>query len=354
MPKSTMTAVRCYGFGRRHKLETVPTPTPGAGEVLVRVDASGICAADRAMWDGTGPWQLNFPFTPGHEFSGTVIELGPDAGEIQGLEVGDRTVAELNISYGNDFFRQRGAYHLTDRIQILGATLDGGWADFMLYPAESVIHKVPDCLSNRAACYTEPLANAIHGVQRADIQFDDVVVISGAGPIGMGMVQAAALKTPRKVILVNPGKAKRDLALMLGADMAFAPDNPHLSEAIGDLTAGRGADVFLEASGQISAFGQGLTLVRKGGRLVVFGVYKEPASVDLNIFGEFKELDIRGGHLAPFTYATALDLMARGKINGDACVTHAFPLEEYETALTRVAAPGELQIKVILEPNQSQ
>ena len=347
----TMTAVRCHGFGAQHRLETgLSVPSPRPGEILVRVDGSGICAADRAMWDATGPWELSFPFTPGHEFSGTVVELGEGAGARHGVSVGDRAIAELNITSGNDFFRQRGAYHLTDHMQVLGATLDGGWAEYMLYPADAVVHKVPDGLSDRAACYTEPLANAIHGVQRADIQFDDVVVVSGAGPIGMGMVQAAALKTPRKVILINPGKPKRDLALTLGADLAFAPDDPKLTEAIDDLTGGRGVDVFLEASGQTSAFEQGLQIVRKGARIVVFGVYKHPAKVDLNMLGEFKELDIRGGHLAPFTYATALDLMARGKIDGDACVTHVYSLAEFKHAITRTAAPDEVQIKVMLDP----
>lgn len=351
MEQSKMKTVRCEGFGGKHKfVSDMPVPQPGPGEVLVRVDGSGICAADRAMWDATGPWALTFPFTPGHEFTGTVVELGVGAAERHSLAVGDRAIAELNITSGNDFFRQRGAYHLTDHMQVLGATLDGGWAEYMIYPAEAVIHKVPEGLSDKAACYTEPLANAIHGVQRADIQFDDVVVVSGAGPIGMGMVQAAALKTPRAVILINPGAAKRKMALTLGADLAFAPDDPKLTQAIGDLTGGRGADVFLEASGQTLAFEQGLQIVRKGARMVVFGVYKAPASVDLNIFGEFKELDIRGGHLAPFTYGTALDLMARGKIDGDACVTHVYPLEEFEAALTRRPDPDELQIKVMLDP----
>lgn len=350
--KTVMKAVRCAGFGGQHRLVCdQPVPRPGPGAVLVRVDGSGICAADRAMWDATGPWTLNFPFTPGHEFTGTVVGFGEGAAETTGLAVGDRAIAELNVTTGNDFFRQRGAYHLTDHMQVLGATLDGGWADYMIYPAGAVIHKVPDVLSTKAACYTEPLANAIHGVQRADIQFDDVVVICGAGSIGMGMVQAAALKTPRKVIVINPGAAKRKLALSLGADLAFAPDDPHLAQAVGDLTGGRGADVFLEASGQTAAFEQGLQIVRKGARIVVFGVYKSPATVDLNIFGEFKELDIRGGHLAPFTYATALDLMARGRINGDACVTHVYPLEAFEAALTRRPEPDEVQIKVMLNPS---
>lgn len=348
---ASMKAVRCHGFGHRHRLETdIPMPEPGPGEVLVRVDMSGICAADRAMWGDTAPWQLGFPFTPGHEFTGTVAALGEGAGALHGLGVGDRAVAELNVSQGNDFFRQRGLYHLTDRMEVLGATLDGGWADYMIYPAEAVIHRVPEALSDKAACYSEPLANAIHGVERADIQFDDVVVIAGAGPIGMGMVQAAALKTPRAIILVNPAGPKHDFALAHGASHAFAPDDPKLAEAIGDLTGGRGADVFLEASGRSSAFEQGLSLVRKGARMVVFGVYKQPASIDLNILGEFKELDIRGGHLAPFTYATALDLMARGKIDGDGSVTHVYPLEAFEEAIDRVASPGELQIKVALDP----
>ncbi len=347
-----MRAIRCDGFGGKHRfVRDAVVPTPQDGEVLVKVDASGICAADRAMWDATGPWSLNFPFIPGHEFTGTVVELGPDAGDLHGLKIGDRAIAELNISYGNDFYRQRGLYHLTDQMDVLGATLDGGWSEYMIYPAASVIHKVPDTVSDDAACYTEPLANAIHGVQRADIGFEDVVVIAGAGPIGMGMVQAAALKTPRKLILVNPGAPKRALAQTLGVDLAFHPDDPELKTAIADLTGGRGADVFLEASGQTSSFTLGLDLLRKAGRMVVFGVYKEPVPFDLNILGEFKELDLRGGHLAPFTYATALDLMDRGLINGDACVTHRYPLDAFEEAITRRADPGELQIKVVLDPS---
>ena len=352
MIPDTMRGIRCHGFGGQHRFhDDLPVPQPQAGEVLVKIDASGICAADRAMWTDNAPWGLSFPFVPGHEFTGTVVALGDGAGELHGLRVGDRTVAELNVTHGNDFFRQRGLYHLTDTMDVMGATLDGGWAEYMLYPANAVIYKVPAAVSLDAACYVEPLANAIHGVQRANIQFDDVVVVAGAGPIGMGMIQAAKLKTPRKLILVNPGKAKRDAALKLGADMAFAPDDPQLQTAIMDLTGGRGCDVFLEASGQAAAFQQGLELVRKAGTLVVFGVYKEKASVDLNIFGEFKELNILGGHLAPFTYGTALDLLDRGLIDGDACVTQSYALEDFAAALDRQPEPDELQIKVVFKPS---
>ena len=346
-----MRGIKCHGFGGQHQFhDDLPVPLPAAGEVLVRVDAAGICAADRAMWTGNAPWDLSFPFIPGHEFTGTVVALGDGAGERHGVQIGERTVAELNVTYGNDFFRQRGLYHLTDTMDVLGATLDGGWAEYMIYPTNALIHKVPDALSSDVACYVEPLANAIHGVQRANIQFDDVVIVAGAGPIGMGMVQAAKLKTPRKLILVNPGAAKREAALRLGADMAFAPDDPNLAMAINDLTGGRGCDVYLEASGQNASFQLGLDHIRKAGTIVVFGVYKEPALIDLNVFGEFKELNILGGHLAPFTYATALDLMARGLIDGDRSVTHRFALEDFEMALNKTPSKGELQIKVVFDP----
>ncbi|MCO5158670.1 MAG: alcohol dehydrogenase catalytic domain-containing protein [Aquamicrobium sp.] len=348
---TTMKAVRCFGFGRQHRfVADAPVPVPGPGEVLVRVDASGICATDRAMWDGSGPWRLAFPFTPGHEFTGTVVELGEGAGELHGLALGQRAVAELNVTRGNDFFRQRGLYHLSDAPEVIGVTRDGGWAEYMIYPANAVVHKVPDAVSDKAACYAEPLANAIHSVERAGIGFGDVVVVSGAGPLGLGMLQAARLRTPRKLILVNPGAAKRALGLRLGADLVFHPDDPALKAAVADLTGGRGADVFLEASGHTEAFQAGLDLIRKRGTIVVSGVYRRKAEIDLNALGEFKELNILGSRLAPFTYAVALDLMARGLIDGEACVTQVYPLEAFEEALDRQPIPGVLQVKVIFDP----
>ena len=165
------------------------------------------------------------------------------------------------------------------------------------------------------------------------------------------MLQAARLKTPRRLLLINPGAAKRELGLRLGADLAFHPDDPQLAEAVGDLSGGRGVDVYLEASGRTEAFTKGLELVRKAGTILVFGVYKEPVPVDLNVFGEFKELNVLGGHLAPFTYPIALDLMACGLIDGDVCVTHRYPLEAFREAIERTPEEGEVQIKVVLTPN---
>ncbi|MEO1056476.1 MAG: alcohol dehydrogenase catalytic domain-containing protein [Actinomycetota bacterium] len=351
MKQSTMRAVICHGYGRQHRFDpAVPIPAIGPGEVLVRVDAAGVCAADRMMYAGTAPWDIEFPFIPGHEFTGTVVDLGEGAAELHELSLGDRTVAELDVTTGEDYYTRRGLYHLTNRMKVFGSSLDGAWAEYLRYPAQAVVHRVPDTVSTAAACYTEPLANAIHGVERATIEFSHVVVVSGGGAIGMGMLQAARLKTPRQLILIDPNQAKRELGRTLGADSSFHPDDPDLRTAVLDLTDGRGCDVYLEAAGATASFQVGLELIRKRGTLVVFGVYAEPATVDLNTFGEFKELDVRGGHLAPFTYAIALDLMSRGLIDGDACVTHEYPLEEFIDALEPAAGDGPPRVKAVLRP----
>jgi len=351
MAENTMKAVVCYGFGKQHKFEqAVPIPEVGPGEVLIKVDASGICAADRSMYFNTAPWQLPFPFIPGHEFTGAVIELGEGAGELHGLTVGDRTVAELNITHGNDYYTQRGMYHLTDTMDVIGATLNGGWAEYMKYPANAIVHKIPEGMSMKAAVYVEPLANAIHGVERGNIQFGDVVVVAGGGPIGMGMLQAAKLKTPKALIMLDTAEAKRKLGLELGADYAFDPTKDEYKEAVRDLTNGRGFDVYYEASGATSSFELALATARKAATIVVFGVYKKKAEIDLNIFGEFKELNIFGGHLAPFTYPKAIDMMAKGLINGDAVVTHLYPLEKFAEAIELEDKPGEPRVKVAFDP----
>jgi L-iditol 2-dehydrogenase len=351
MAENTMKAIVCHGFGKQHRFEqAVPIPKVGPGEALVKVDAAGICAADRAMYFGTGPWQLTFPFIPGHEFTGQVVELGEGAATRHGVQAGDRTVAELNVTHGNDFFTQRGLYHLTDTMDVIGATLNGGWAEYMKYPANAVVHKIPENLSAKAAVYVEPLANALRGVERANIQFGDVVVVAGAGPIGMGMLQAARLKTPKALILLDISAPKRELALTLGADYAFSPTKPDYQEALDDLTQGRGFDVFLEASGSTESFELALETARKAATIVVFGVYKKKASVDLNLISEFKELNILGGHLAPFTYPKAIDLMARGLINGDAMITDVFALEEITKALELPDSDIKPRIKVIFDP----
>jgi L-iditol 2-dehydrogenase len=142
------------------------------------------------------------------------------------------------------------------------------------------------------------------------------------------------------------------LALELGADYAFDPTAPDYREAIGDLTQGRGFDVYFEASGSPDSFELALQTARKAATIVVYGVYKSKAAVDLNMVGEFKELNILGGHLAPFTYPKAIDLMARGLINGDAMVTHQFPLEQMTEALELPKSVTEAQIKVVFDPTR--
>jgi erythritol/L-threitol dehydrogenase len=198
------------------------------------------------------------------------------------------------------------------------------------------------------AAIIEPLACAIHAVTRGDIQLDDVVVIAGAGPIGLMMVQVAKLKTPRKLIVVDMVKARLDLARRYGADVVINPKNDDAISIVKSLTGGYGCDVYIEATGSPSGAVQGLDLIRKLGRFVEFSVFGHDTTVDWSIIGDRKELDIRGAHLGPYCYPIAIDLLHRGLVTSKGIVTHDFPLERWDEA---IAVANSLDsIKVLMKP----
>ena len=173
----------------------------------------------------------------------------------------------------------------------------------------------PPAISLEDAAIIEPLSCAIHAVNRGDIQLDDVVVIAGAGPIGLMMVQVAQLKTPRKLVVIDLVAERLALAKRYGADVVDQSEAATMPRAIvRGLTDGYGCDVYIEATGSPSGVVQGLDLIRKLGRFVEFSVFGNDTSVDWSIIGDRKELDVRGAHLGPYCYPIAIDLLARGLV----------------------------------------
>ena len=198
------------------------------------------------------------------------------------------------------------------------------------------------------AALIEPMACAIHAVNRGDIQLDDVVVIAGAGPLGLSMVQVAHLKTPRKLVVIDPVPQRRALAQAFGADVVIDPTQQDAKRMVGELTGGYGCDVYIETTGAPVGVNQGLDLIRKLGRFVEFSVFGKEASVDWSIIGDRKELDVRGAHLGPYCYPIAIDLFERGLVTSKGIVTHGFPLTDWERAFE--LANSLDSIKVLLKP----
>lgn len=357
-PNSRMTAIVCYA-PKDYRVEQVERPVPGPRELVIRIGACGICASDCKCWSGAPMfWKGKQPYVkppviPGHEFFGYVDELGEGAAEHFGVAVGDTVIAEQIVPCDKCRYCRSGQYWMCEVHHIYGfqrEVADGGMAEYMRIGATARLHKIPAGMPLEDAGIIEPLACAIHTVQRGDVQLDDVVVIAGAGPIGLMMVQVAKLKTPKKLIVIDMVQERRDLALTFGADLAIDPRSEDAAAIVKGLTGGYGCDVYIEATGSPGGVTQGLELIRKLGRFVEFSVFGEPTTVDWSIIGDRKELDIRGAHLGPYCYPIAIDLLSRGLVTSRGIVTHDYPLEAWDEAIRM--ANGLDSIKVLLKPKR--
>lgn len=353
-----MQAVVCHG-PKDYRLERVARPVAGPNELVIEIGACGICASDckcysgaAMFWGGAGkPAWVKAPVIAGHEFFGYVVEAGPGAEEHFGVAVGERVIAEQIVPCGKCRYCTSGQYHMCEVHNIFGfqrVVADGGMAEFMRIPATARVHKIPDGVTLADAAMIEPMACAIHTVNRADIQLDDVVVIAGAGPLGLGMVQVAKLKTPKKLVVIDMVPQRLALAAAFGADVTINPSVDDAKVIIDKLTSGYGCDVYIESTGVPAGVTQGLELIRKLGRFVEFSVFGKDTSVDWSIIGDRKELDVRGAHLGPYCYPVAIDLMVRGLLTSRGIVTHNFSLGEWEQAFA--LANSLDSIKVLLKP----
>ena len=340
-----MKAVVAHGPKDYH-LEEVDVPEVGPGEVLIKVNATGICASDRSIYKGGDPWGgMPGKHIPGHEFAGNVVELGKGAAEATGLKVGDQATAELRIPCRTCYYCTHGTYHLcTESTKWVG----GSFAEYMKFPEGAIVWKVPDNIPADAAAIIEPLTCSAHAVARAGITQTDTVVVAGLGGIGMGVIQMAGLRNPYRLIGLDAQDKNCQTALELGADHTFNVLNTDVNAEIKELTNGLGADIYIEVSGNPKSLETGFEVLRKRGRLTVYGVYREKVTLDFNVVGEFKELEIIGGHLSPWVYPSVIQYLERGQIKAEPMITHSYPLGNFEEALT--INEKEASIKTILVP----
>ena len=225
----------------------------------------------------------------------------------------------------------------------------GAMAGYMIFPATALVHKVSADLPPAHAAFAEPLACALHAVERAGITFNDVVVVAGCGPIGLGMIAGAAAKNPRLVVALDLAADKLAVAAACGADVTvdIAAEDP--IARVKDLTDGYGADVYLEATGHPAAVEQGLNLLRKLGTYVEYSVFGSEATVDWTIIGDEKELEIRGAHLGPHCWPAAISMIESGRLPMERICTHQLPLPDFQKGLDLVAS-GRESLKVTLIP----
>ena len=362
MPRDNnrMTAIVCHG-PEDYRVERIDRPHPGPSEMVIRISACGICASDCKCWSGArmfwgdpdraGSGWVKPPVVPGHEFFGVVDDMGEGAAAHFGVQPGDTVIAEQIVPCDRCRYCRGGQYWMCEVHNIFGfqrQVADGGMSEYMLVPRTARVHVIPKRMPLADAAIIEPLSCAIHVVGRSDMRLDDVVVIAGAGPIGLMMVQVARLRTPKKLIVIDMVRERRELALRYGADLVIDPAAEDADAIVKAQTGGYGCDVYIEATGAPGGVIQGLQLIRKLGRFVEFSVFGQETSVDWSIIGDRKELDIRGAHLGPYCYPIAIDLLDRGLVTSDGIVTHDYSFDDWDEAI-KVANSLD-SIKVILKP----
>lgn len=351
----TMTAIVAYG-PEDYRVKEVPTPKAGKEEVVIKVEACGICGSDLKAyhgadmyWAGEDPW-MKAPVTPGHEFYGTVVELGKGAAEKHNVKIGDRVTTDQINPCGKCRFCETGKYWMCQVHNMYGfqnEVAEGAMAEYMKFSSNSKIYQITDGVTADEASLIEPMACAIHTVQRATIEFEDTVVLAGAGTLGLCMVQLIKLKTPKKLIVLDPNDKRLAKAKEFGADLVINPVKEDAQKIVKDLTDGYGCDVYIEATGSPIGVTQGLEMIRKLGRFIEFSVFGKETTTDWSIIGDKKELDLRGSHLGPYTYPIAIDLFERKLITAEGIVTHSFDLKDFPEALKMASHPEA--IKVLLK-----
>ena len=338
LPK-TMKALVASSQSDYRLVKDFPVPECGADDIIIRTEGCGICAGDlkcrhgAPMFWGGGiqPGYVKPPFIPGHEFLGTVVAMGAN---VKGFSIGDRVSADQIVPCSECRFCKTGHYWMCQVHKIFGffSDLCGGMAEYIRLPKNSLVHKIPKEIPLRDALLIEPYACAKHCVDRAQINCDDIVIISGAGPLGLGMVTYARMKNPAQLIVLDLQDARLAKAKDFGADLVWNPGKIDVCAEIMKMTDGYGCDIYIECTGHPSSVVQGMQMIRKLGRFVEFSVFQEATVLDWSIIGDRKELDVLGAHLSPYCFPFVIENIAAKKLNTQGVVTRLFPLEEWEEA----------------------
>jgi len=327
------------------RLEEVPVPKIGAGEILVQVKACGLCGSDLMGWYV----REKAPAVLGHEPAGVVAEVGEGVEE---FEVGDRVFVHHHVPCFVCHNCLRGHHTLCETFK--ATHIDpGGFAEYIRVPALNVerdVLKLPSDLTFDQATLIEPLACCIRGIERAGIQRGDTVAVIGAGVMGLIHVQLAKLFGAGTIAATDFSAFRLETARRLGADFAFDA-REEVSNKLREANEGRGADVVIVTAGNIEAVEQGLALAGKGGTVLLFAPTPPGSLLSVSphhLF--FSEITITASYsCSPLETRQALKLIHGGRIEVEELITHHFDLAGVSEAIRLAAKAGE-SLKVVITP----
>jgi len=343
-----------YYGPRDIRIEDVANPTPGPGELLIEVSRNGICGSDLHTYVGgsQGGASMHLPgIVLGHEFAGTVRDVGDGVDDIAiGTHV---AIAPLEWC-GHCYACNHSLPQMCRTLGIYGGyrlPLHGGLAPLVAVSRRSAF-VVPDGLSVVDAALTEPMAVAVHAVRRAPSLLGASVMVLGAGPIGLGVLQAARAAGASTVIVTEPSAARRSAANRLGATVVIDPSTDDPRRAIRDLT-GDGVDVVFETTANSTALNQGIRSLRPRGVLVSVAGWSELAAMNMSI-ATAKEIDVRFTmtYEPAIDYPATLSMLASGAFNTDVLVSDHIALDHLiEDGLEELLHHADRHVKILVDPS---
>lgn len=319
-------------------------PHAGPGEVVVKNLVCGVCGTDVHIYHGEpGSADVVPPVVLGHEYSGTVTEVGAGVTE---LRVGDNVTVDPNIYCGKCAYCRDGKKQLCESMEAIGVTRDGGFAEYSVIPAAQAFRLAPE-VSPEAGAMAEPVACCLHGIDLAGIHPGNTVCVVGGGAIGLIMVQLAKLSGAARLVLSEPNEKRRDAALALGADAAIDPTAADSERKFQKAFGGEGADVVIECVGNTPAVRSAFQFAKKGATVVLFSVPKVDAVFELPLFDVYKkELTVKGSFVNPDTHARAVELINAGKLDFSPIITHRFGLGELPEAIAMQMSSDSIKVVV--------
>jgi L-iditol 2-dehydrogenase len=338
------------------RVESRAVPTPGPREVLVKIGRVGVCGSDvHYFTDGhIGKYVVEKPMVLGHESAGVIAGVGS---EVSSFRVGDRVSIEPGYTCRRCYHCKRGRYNLCPDVTFMATPpVDGAFAEYVVWP-DDFVFKIPDSMSLDAAALLEPLAVGVWAVQRAGIGMGSSVAVLGAGPIGITTLQSAKAAGATTIIAVDLEDFRLELARKLGATHTVNARTENVLERIREITApltglpgsSAGVDAAFETAGSLPTCRMTIEATRSGGVAILVGLPADPmVTLDI-VAAASREVDIRGQFRYANCYPAALELVAQGRINLDAMITHRFGLDQAQEALEFADREKRASMKVMVE-----
>jgi len=329
------------------RLEEMPRPEPGAGEVLVRIKSVGVCGSDVHYFkDGRiGDTLVERPIVLGHEPAGVIEAVGEGVTQ---FEIGDRVALDPALSCGVCEWCSEGNPNLCPNVRFFGTPpTDGAFREFLTHPAHAVF-KLPESLDFADGAMLEPLGVAIHAVDLGKMRTAYTAAILGVGSIGLCVLQLARLSGAADLFVTDLIDSRLELARRLGADVALRADDDPV-QRIHALTRGRGVDVVFEAAGALETPQQGVDVLKPGGTLVLIGICPEDRIPLKATAARRKGITIRLARRMKHVYSRAIRLAERNMVDLKCLVTHRYPLEQIAEAFDVVGGYKDGVVKALIE-----